>query len=78
MTRGHRRIYTSLTDATGMARDADMVDVIHRGAADSSVFPPESHRFDKVHGRAEAGPEAKDRPDISGYFRFEQCNSHAA
>ncbi len=57
--------------------DFDMVDIVHCRAADAAIVPGESHRFDQVDGRSEAGAEAHDCADVSGNFRLVEGDPHA-
>jgi hypothetical protein len=60
-----------------MPGDLDMVDIVHRRAADATVVPLEPERFDEIYGHPEAGTEAQDRTDISGDFRFKEGDPHS-
>ena len=59
-----------------MARNEDMVNIVHRRATHPLVVPGESHRFDQVDRYAHAGAEPHDRPDIAGDLRFKEGDAH--
>ena len=53
------RRYRSLERVeTGMARDRDMIDIIHRGAPHAAIIPRKAHRLDKIDRRAHTRTQA--------------------
>jgi hypothetical protein len=59
-----------------VAGDADMIDIIHRDAADAGIIPYKAQRLDQVHRSAQASAKPQDGADIAGDLRFEQGDAH--
>ena len=59
-----------------MADNGDMIDIVHRSPAYSSIIPREPQRLDQIHCRPEASTKAQNGADVSSNFRFKKGNAH--
>jgi hypothetical protein len=60
-----------------MTGNADMIDIVHRGTADSAIIPFETHGLDQVDSGSQTGTETQNSADISGDLRLEEGNAHS-
>ena len=59
-----------------MAHEANLIEIVHPGAAERAVGDGKTGRLDDVRLQAEAGAQAQNRPGVLGDVGLEQRDPH--
>jgi hypothetical protein len=60
-----------------VAHDADLVEIVHAGAAEVAVGNRKAGGFDDMRCHVKAGAKPKNRPGVLGNIGLEKRNLHA-